>query len=560
MIKQKIVDSFLLFNELDLLEIRLEELYDHVDMFLIVESTKTFTGKLKPLNYKNNADRFKKWQDKISYFIVDDMPIIVDEEDINNSTKNDSQKTIEFYRERHHRNSIGRGLKNLNLSFEDIVIVSDIDEIPNPNSFKNLNHNLPYGPIVFKQKWLVWNTNLEKMHHWMGSTVFYYSHYINNNKIFQEIRDMRWDEDSTMFYTQENGGFHFSWFGDFDFIRQKLKAFSHTELVSDFWDSDDNISNLIGDMYASNGIKKDGITGKLKPFTQDNYDLPKLWHKIKSLEVGSNEPKIYDCFLFDHELDMLNLRLHEMNNYVDHFILIESRNSHTGKDKELFFQKHKDLFSKFSHKIEHIVIDLPNEVLYEPYPLGIDEEDNLNKFRENYNRNAIKDVLERISPDDNDIILISDVDEIWDNKILSKIKHNQINFNTFKTITQRWHYWNFKWDFSNMYWPGPAFCRWSYLKTTTPQKIRNVRYEEETHLNGINGWHLSWFGNVECNLHKLKNTHHQELNVHNKDSINNMIVNGYLFDGQKMITLDWDYYPKYRHLIEDGKLYKNIHE
>jgi len=249
-----------------------------------------------------------------------------------------------------------------------------------------------------------------------------------------------------------------------------------------------------------------------------------------------------------------------MNNYVDHFILIESRNSHTGKDKELFFQKHKDLFSKFSHKIEHIVIDLPNEVLYEPYPLGIDEEDNLNKFRENYNRNAIKDVLERISPDDNDIILISDVDEIWDNKILSKIKHNQINFNTFKTITQRWHYWNFKWDFSNMYWPGPAFCRWSYLKTTTPQKIRNVRYEEETHLNGINGWHLSWFGNVECNLHKLKNTHHQELNVHNKDSINNMIVNGYLFDGQKMITLEWDYYPKYRHLIEDGKLYKNIHE
>jgi hypothetical protein len=39
-----------------------------------------------------------------------------------------------------------------------------------------------------------------------------------------------------------------------------------------------------------------------------------------------------------------------------------------------------------------------------------------------------------------------------------------------------------------------------------------------------------------------------------------MINNGYLFDGEKMVSLEWDYYPKYRHLIEDGKLYKNIHE
>ena len=54
MSKQKIIDSILFFNELDLLELRLEELYDHVDIFLIVESDKTFTGKPKPLFYKNN--------------------------------------------------------------------------------------------------------------------------------------------------------------------------------------------------------------------------------------------------------------------------------------------------------------------------------------------------------------------------------------------------------------------------------------------------------------------------------------------------------------------------
>ena len=561
MINQKIIDSFLFYNELDLLELRLEELYDHVDLFLIVESTKTFTGKDKPLYFKENINRFSKWKDKIKHYVVKDTPTIVSENIIQSHTTIDSQKTIEFYRESHQRNSIGLALKELKLNFEDIIIVSDVDEFPNHKIFNKLSDDLPYGPVIFKQKWLVWNTKLEKMHYWLGSTAFYYSHYISNNKIFQKIRDDRWSEfEDTRFTIKENGGFHFSWFGDFNFIRQKLNAFSHTELLTEFWDDDNNITNLIKDMYASNGMDKDGTTGKLKPFTQDNYDLPKIWDKIKNTEINIKQPKIYDCFLFDHELDMLNLRLHEMNNYVDHFILIESRNSHTGKDKELFFQKHKGLFSKFLHKIEHVVIDLPDEILYEPHPLGVNDEDNLNKFRENYNRNAIKDTLERISPNDDDVILISDVDEIWDNDILSRLKNNQVTFDTFKTILQRWHYWNFKWDFENMFWPGPAFCRWSYLKSTTPQKIRNVRYEQETHLNDINGWHLSWFGNVECNMHKLRNTHHQELNIHDKESVSNMINNGYLFDGEKMVSLEWDYYPKYRHLIEDGKLYKNIHE
>ncbi len=109
-----------------------------------------------------------------------------------------------------------------------------------------------------------------------------------------------------------------------------------------------------------------------------------------------------------------------------------------------------------------------------------------------------------------------------------------------------------------MYWPGPAFCRWSYLKTTTPQEIRNVRYEQETHLNDINGWHLSWFGNVEFNLHKLRNFAHQELSHTTKENLETMIKDGYLFDGEKMVTLVWDYYPKYRNLLELGVLYKNL--
>jgi len=226
MINQKIIDSFLFYNELDLLELRLEELYDHVDLFLIVESTKTFTGKDKPLYFKENINRFSKWKDKIKHYIVKDTPTIVSENIIQSHTTIDSQKTIEFYRESHQRNSIGLALKELKLNFEDIIIVSDVDEFPNHKIFNKLSDDLPYGPVIFKQKWLVWNTKLEKMHYWLGSTAFYYSHYISNNKIFQKIRDNRWSEyEDTRFTIKENGGFHFSWFGDFNFIRQKLNAF-----------------------------------------------------------------------------------------------------------------------------------------------------------------------------------------------------------------------------------------------------------------------------------------------------------------------------------------------
>ena len=112
MSKQKIIDSILFFNELDLLELRLEELYDHVDIFLIVESDKTFTGKPKPLFYKNNSNRFSKWSDKIHHYVVDDMPISVSDTELTNFTIIESQKTIEFFKKVIQRISLGQELKN----------------------------------------------------------------------------------------------------------------------------------------------------------------------------------------------------------------------------------------------------------------------------------------------------------------------------------------------------------------------------------------------------------------------------------------------------------------
>ena len=63
-----LVDSFLFFQELDLLEIRLEYLYPIVDKFIIVEARQSFTGQIKGFIFEKNIKRYKKYSDKIIQF------------------------------------------------------------------------------------------------------------------------------------------------------------------------------------------------------------------------------------------------------------------------------------------------------------------------------------------------------------------------------------------------------------------------------------------------------------------------------------------------------------
>ena len=75
--KRQIIDCFPFFNELDLLKFRLTELDPYVDKFILVESTKTFTGNPKPLYYSLNKDLFSQWKDKIIHIVVTSYSIIV---------------------------------------------------------------------------------------------------------------------------------------------------------------------------------------------------------------------------------------------------------------------------------------------------------------------------------------------------------------------------------------------------------------------------------------------------------------------------------------------------
>ena len=119
---------------------------------------------------------------------------------------------------------------------------------------------------------------------------------------------------------------------------------------------------------------------------------------------------IIDCFPFFNELDILEIRLNILNDFVDKFILVEASNTQSKLDKPFYFEENKKRFDKFLDKIIHIkVTDYPDQNGWE---------------MENYQRNCILKGLNNIELSTDDIIGISDVDEIWSPNCMDLVKSN----------------------------------------------------------------------------------------------------------------------------------------
>ena len=147
--------------------------------------------------------------------------------------------------------------------------------------------------------------------------------------------------------------------------------------------------------------------------------------------------KIIDCFIYYNEEDLLNYRLNILNDYIDYFILVESTMTHVGKSKKLFYNENKHLFENFNDKIIHIVVDLP----YNEYVINIEQNDQWKN--ENFQRNSIKLGIDKLNLNSEDIILVSDVDEIPDYNILKQIKNGKIDLsNNIKCFEEDLYYYN----------------------------------------------------------------------------------------------------------------------
>lgn len=132
------------FNELDVLEIRLRELEDAVDVFVIAEATVTHAGVPKPLHFRESSGRFARWADRIRYVVVDDMPAGEDRtlpDRHFQATDNDN-----WARERHQRDALSRGCEDM--EEDDLVMLSDLDEIPGANTVYDMDIEVTHGEVV----------------------------------------------------------------------------------------------------------------------------------------------------------------------------------------------------------------------------------------------------------------------------------------------------------------------------------------------------------------------------------------------------------------------------
>ena len=162
----KIYDSFMYFDEDLLLDLRLNTLDKYVSKFVIIEATYTHNGTEKKLKFDIN--KFKKFKDKIKYIVVDKQPSNILEIHGDDSDGEKGKKLIlnGYARDNHQRNKIIHGISDA--SDEDIIIVSDLDEIPN---LKNLNFDTIKNKIIqFKQRMFYYKLNLHYPSlDWFGS-------------------------------------------------------------------------------------------------------------------------------------------------------------------------------------------------------------------------------------------------------------------------------------------------------------------------------------------------------------------------------------------------------
>jgi beta-1,4-mannosyl-glycoprotein beta-1,4-N-acetylglucosaminyltransferase len=221
-----IIDAFMFNDELDLLEVRLHELSDVVDKFVLVEATRTHTGHFKPLYYKMNKARFHEFSDHIIHIIVEDMPIT--EREIANELINggdlewiesDWQFESNWVRERFQRNAIMRGLEYADP--DDIVIISDADEIVRASVVKDLEQTLPDGLIAIEQTlhtyYLNWKcTNMP----WPGTKILRMKNIFTPSCDRLHTKPLKFIKD---------GGWHFNFLGGADVIRKKIKSYAHGE-------------------------------------------------------------------------------------------------------------------------------------------------------------------------------------------------------------------------------------------------------------------------------------------------------------------------------------------
>jgi beta-1,4-mannosyl-glycoprotein beta-1,4-N-acetylglucosaminyltransferase len=284
----KVFDSFIFFNELELLEMRLNILNDVVDYFVLTESPFTVSGNEKPLYYQENKDRFSKWNDKIIHYVTEEIPndfshmlektkYHVAYKDLDPYGTPMIQLPTRFQRALFNRNNSAFGIEKAGVSDEDLVITSDADEIINPYVLEDLSWFNPENHYVAICTAYYYKLNFLYQDDWMGSRLCTWK-----NLKQTTIDQLRQDHRNA--YRIEDAGWHFSFLGNAENFKLKLASYEHTEN-----NTSENVSNAEEKIEKGLDPLNRGMTYRAVPIdetypeyiqnNQDKYaEFIKLWN------------------------------------------------------------------------------------------------------------------------------------------------------------------------------------------------------------------------------------------------------------------------------------------
>ena len=238
----KLIDTFLFFNELDLLEIRIRYLYPVVDFFIITEARLSFAGHKKRLYFEENKERFSKYKKKIIHQIIDTEPsnfkdfIKPDKRftDYNKSYehKHNGKKAIDidiqYQREIYQRDYQILGVSKV-ANVNDYIILGDVDEIPNRDlltKIKMQNLITKNEHVTLCLKWFMYYINSYLPKEWYGIRLCEYQYL--EDKSIDLMRYHTENKSLQKFKIYDDAGWHFHLFGGVENVKEKLSGYNYS--------------------------------------------------------------------------------------------------------------------------------------------------------------------------------------------------------------------------------------------------------------------------------------------------------------------------------------------